>query len=115
MEIGIYRDENNIERVNADFPDIGQYKIEVSKVIEQGRACDMSHNLNKMPSNTDIDMFSVFKVDENIPNGKNPDIPGYVVKRKVIVGDKVQFFDKLNVVRVKRGEKIWQKNTIIQI
>ncbi len=105
MEIGIYRDENNIERVNADYPDIGKYKIEVSKVIEQGRACAMSHNLNKMPSSIEsafIDMFSVFKADENIPNGKRPDIAGYVVKRKVIVGDKVQFLDKLGKIKKRK-------------
>ncbi len=103
MEIGTYRDEDNIKRINADCPDLGKYKIEVSKVIDRNRAMDMCRNLNTMPSNTDDFMFSVFKASEDIPYGKNPKIPGFIVKRKVIIGDKVQFLDKLNVVKTKKA------------
>lgn len=103
MEIGTYRDEDNIERVNADYPDLGKYKIEVSKIIDMDRANDMCRNLNTMPSNTDDFMFSVFKADK-FALFCNKKVPGFIVKRKLIVGDKVQFLDKLNVVKTLKKE-----------
>ncbi len=103
MEIGTYRDEDNFERINADYPDLGKYKIEVSKVIDRARAMDMCRNLNTMPSNTDKFMFSVFKADK-FALFCNKKVPGFIVKRKLIIGDKVEFLSKLNVVKTLKRE-----------
>ncbi len=104
MKNGIYRDPEGVIRVDAGHPELGMYRIEVSKVIEYNRAMDMCHGLNQMPSNNDVGMFSVFLTDEMATEGTGSrKVPGYIIKRKVLLNDKVQFLDKLNVVKtVKR-------------
>ena len=75
------------ERVEKGHIDIGKYKIVVSSVLPEEKADVMAKNLNSMPSNTDMRMFRVFFV-----NSKRS--WGYIVKRKVCVGDKISFIER---------------------
>ncbi len=106
MKTGVYRDDEYIERVNADHPEIGEYNIEVSKVIDIDRATEMCANLNTMKSNMgDSNMFSVFHVDKMALIAKShKEVPGYIIRRKLNVGDKLEFLGKLNIVKTVKRE-----------
>ncbi len=97
---GAYMDPERIVRINEDHPDLGKYKIEVSGILEQERAIRMCKGNNEMPSNIkegDPQMFKVFKdeVDAVIRNdvSKLIRVPGYRVKRKALIKDKLEFLD----------------------
>ncbi len=92
-----YRDLEGVIRVNAGHPDLGKYKIEVTSVVEQSRAIHMSRGLNSMPSNYDSEMFSVFHAGRRVcvrdDNRRLINVPGFIVKRKVLLNDKLEFLD----------------------
>ncbi len=92
---GTYRDPNGCLRVDAGHLALGKYKIEVSQVSTQNKAVSICRGLNSMPTNIDPEMFSVFGTKQTVQTrdehrGKI-DVPGFMVKRKVLLNDKLQF------------------------
>lgn len=72
------------KRIDHKHEDLGCYKIVVSKVLDRIRAHALAYNLHTMPSSLQYDkLFKVFEYKI----GKK--VAGYIVKRKVLLGDKV--------------------------
>jgi hypothetical protein len=58
-----------------------------------------------MPSSTDNNMFKVFNADKMTFIAKSAKkVPGYIVIRKLNVGDKLEFLEKLNIVKTVKRE-----------
>ncbi len=96
MKNETFTDSNKVERIGRGHPEIGKHMIEVSKVIDHEHAVSMCENLNNMPSSMDKTLFQVFWTKERIPIAKGKDVPGFIIRRKVIVNDKVQWLEKLD-------------------
>ncbi len=92
-----YKDIDKIIRIGVGHPDLGKYQIVVSQIVEHKRALGLGRGLNSMPSNRDPEMFKVFKAaqDAVIRNdvSKLVRVPGFIVKRKVLLNDRLEFLD----------------------
>lgn len=77
------------KRIEKGHEDLGLYKIVVSKVLERLGAARLTESLNTMPSSQQYKK-KLFKRFKYSPDGK---FQGYIVKRKVLVGDKAGFLE----------------------
>ena len=76
-------DGNPIERITADYKDIGKYVVGVTVLGQAGKMRKVASTLNKMVrARGDEPIFKVVKSD-----GK------YMVVRKLIPDDKLEFID----------------------
>ncbi len=76
------------KRIEKDHEDLGLYKIVVSKVLNRGSATKLTESFNSMPSS--LRYNKLFKRFKYKLDGK---FQGYIVKRKVLIGDKVGFLE----------------------
>ncbi len=102
-----FTDSKKVERIGKCHPDIGKYRIEVSKVLEHDFIIGMCENLNNMPSSLDNQLFQVFHVKERVSvgkkNGKEITVPGFIIRRKVIINDRVEYLEPLLLGKGKKG------------
>ena len=76
-------DGNDVERITADYKDIGKYVVGVTVLGQAGKMRKVASTLNKMVrARGDEPIFKVVKSD-----GK------YMVVRKLIADDKLEFID----------------------
>jgi hypothetical protein len=76
-------DGNDVERITADYKDIGKYVVGVTVLGQAGKMRKVASTLNKMVrARGDEPIFKVVKSD-----GK------YMVVRKLIPDDKLEFID----------------------
>lgn len=93
-------DEKEKERVSAGHKDLGEYKILVSKVLSNYRARSLAESLNNMSSSSKYPkLFKTFEYqDERLGIG-------YVVKRKVLLGDRLSLLEAYeNKIKCQRGK-----------
>ncbi len=76
------------KRIEKGHEDLGLYKIVVSKVLDRLSAAKLTESFNTMPSS--LPYNKLFKRFKYSLDGK---LQGYIVKRKVLVGDKVGFLE----------------------
>ena len=76
-------DGNNVERITADYEDIGKYVVGVTVLVQAGKMRRVASSLNEMVRKRGEE--AIFKVVRS--DGK------HMVVRKLIPDDKLEFID----------------------
>ena len=85
-------DGNDVERITADYEDIGKYVVGVTVLGQAGKMRKVAGTLNEMVKKRGDQ--PIFKVIRNIPeNCKHGPGYNYMVVRKLITDDKLEFID----------------------